>query len=252
MSGSATTRIRQQLADRVSEILRLIDETSSEPGHLHDLRVACRRLLVARPLLDSGKKDVPRNWISVLEAFLDHSGEVRDAHVFCHWCRSKRLPEPALDAENARLRRLYDALRRERETLQSSLDRAVQHAKPGPAVIANLWQSAEQRFRRRLRQLHRDDPRAFHRFRVALKKLRYVVELLNDLGQVEVEQARGFGEWQDRLGELQDIQVILARIDEPALRDQLQRNSEQLMRDLFDSLGDLVRSVDQLNAQIQN
>ncbi len=218
--------LRRRYRKRLHRCQRRFSEVA-----VHDLRIETRRLLAMLDLLRTLQFErAVRKPRKVLKRRLDAFDGLRDTHVCLALLKPLRREFPEA--------RPLDALwrRRERE-LVAQLGREIKATKPARlqkrltkvektvrAVAdserrsyARLAQTAlreayarVQALRRRIR---RNAPATLHRTRVAFKRFRYLTELLEPLlpglTQERREQMRGC---QSRMGDIQDLQVLLAAV----------------------------------------
>ncbi len=199
---------------------------------VHDLRIETRRLLALLDLLRSLQFErAVRKPRKVLKRRLDAFDGLRDTHVCLALLKPLRREFPEA--------RPLDALwrRRERE-LVAQLGREIKTTKPARLQKrlkdvektarargdSERWSSHAQLAQTALREayarvlalrrrIRRNAPATVHRTRVAFKRFRYLTELLEPLlpglTQEHREQMRGF---QSRMGDIQDLQVLLAAV----------------------------------------
>jgi CHAD domain-containing protein len=199
---------------------------------VHQARVATRRLREALPLL--GPRDVRRAWARAARRLTRALGPVRELDVAL-----ATLGELAGDAPRAAIRCLADSIEEERARLQADLvaqiDRVhIDKLRRKPVTVADDAASGTQsRTRRaaygaaaRARAARRavrlraaiDSaagmyvPERLHMVRIAVKKLRYALEIARDLsGSAAVARLRALRRAQDLLGRLYDLEVLIAR-----------------------------------------
>jgi len=208
-----------------------------DPEHLHQMRVACRRLRAllreARPMLDPG-------WIEPLRAEIewlgDELGAVRDLDVL----RQRLSDEIAtLDPADARGgARLIRAVEADRDRIRGGLLAALRSARylellgaledaarqpriiDGDVSLEAVARDAFRRLRRAVRGLG-DEPsdEALHEVRIKAKRARYAGELAAPMvgkpAERFIDRAKDF---QDLLGEYQDAVVAQQRLRELASR----------------------------------
>jgi CHAD domain-containing protein len=201
---------------------------------VHQLRVETRRLLALLDLLDrlvSGKEhDALRR---LLKALFDSSASLRDTQV--QWLfvqkHRRRFPEAELlsDVLTRRKNRLVKKLKKklhrsgEKETkklasaLRGKFDGALLEAglrARGPAIILR---HADATFARVVGLRRRIDParaETIHRTRVAFKKFRYLVELLQPLlPGVSRRKLKVMHDYQNLMGEIQDLEILQETLD---------------------------------------
>lgn len=213
---------------------------SEDPEFLHQFRVALRRmntlLRVFKPHLPDG---FAQAWSADLKEIASSTGEARDLDVMLETVlrpmlgsgdkvRSKPVKraiaacEAARDAASLPAARLLDGhtlLRFSREL--SLLDPQACHedfAGFAEARLGQLHRRAMKRFQQVVRSHRAADA---HRFRIALKHLRYACEFFAEIfDEAEMTQyAREVAGLQDDFGFVNDLYVALARLDGWAAQD---------------------------------
>lgn len=156
---------------------------------IHDMRVSTRRLRAAVHLFGDRKL---RRYEEQAKALQDALGEIRDIQLQIHWLRShargrQGALRPIINERSRKLLVSTRALRRRlaqwRDETAPALSKALSSIRSGERLGGN-------RMRRRLKKKlarvmprlaafdESTDPATIHRLRIALKKLRYEVELL--------------------------------------------------------------------------
>jgi CHAD domain-containing protein len=209
-----------------------------DTGALHSTRVACRRLREVLPVLQLDA-DTARKLRRRLRRATRRLGEVRDFDVLTslvtELLRDRRYSRPALMALQAELKQARasacEALEaklppRKLQKLARRLKRVAKHVEPDDEGDsrqakrqnrASIWALDALVVRRAglLREAVTAagtvyNPQALHDVRVAIKKLRYAVEL-----RAEARETRATSEVsvlkssQDLLGRLHDVQVLI-------------------------------------------
>ncbi len=224
--------------------LTLLDEARQgcgrlgDPGDaeaLHDFRVALRRLrTVLRSFRETLGRTVPKRLQRRLRDVARATNAGRDAEVQLVWIRS-HLAElgsrPGLPWLLARLEdrrdRAYAELQQETtqefRQLELRLRRALNAARadgrasepPFAAAVAMLIREHVAALEQELAASHaaRDDE-AIHRARIAAKRLRYLLEPLMDASQPAHAAVARLKQLQTLLGELHDLQVLVAELGE--------------------------------------
>jgi CHAD domain-containing protein len=126
----------------------------------------------------------------------------------------KRIGKVVAAAETRMMSGVFTSVRR---TMRSRLAiPAVRHA-----FLTALQGAAASAFTRAvdcLRRARPDNMGSIHQLRVSFKKFRYLVEMLAPLLGVTREQLKAMNAYQVRMGEVQDIQVLISSINAFALR----------------------------------
>lgn len=210
----------------------------TEPG-IHDLRVATRRLIatldmVAAVLPGGRLRRMRRELKKHLKAFSD----LRDVHVQLLAVRAMLRAYPSVRRFHASLMTLERRLVRnaaaeiarvkikvmqdvvvewESMLLAFFQEEAVQRA--GGAVLLGTAGATFARAVGCLQSISPADARSIHRFRVAFKKFRYTIEAIQPLlDQVGKTEMKAMNAYQTAMGEIQDVEVLLASIRSFALR----------------------------------
>jgi len=84
-------------------------------------------------------------------------------------------------------------------------------------------------------------PEAFHKVRISLKKLRYFLELLEDGFQIKQPTLSLLKSWQDRLGHLQDLEVLLSILEDDHFNQS--KDSIILKTNIHNQISDLRNSL---------
>lgn len=215
-----------------------------DPDHLHDMRVASRRL---RTMLEVLGEAIP---VEAREAFARDLrwvgralGRVRDLDVQLQ--RVAALRAESAEFERAALEifarwleirrgrqrtRLLERLDSERYAAFVAEARAWVEAPPpagapGSAAVAPAYHTGQRLTSARGRELHEAyasaerslAPEDLHAVRIAAKKLRYTVEYFADLtGPGSARRAKRLARFQDFLGERQDTATLLRRLKQYA------------------------------------
>ena len=216
-------------------------------GKVHRLRKETRRLLAG---LDLAGNLIPRRRRQRLrrdlKAVLAALGPLRDAQV-----QRRRLA--GLAKNQAGHRALARRLRQRESKVIREAASALSTLRPGSTrreILAayrvdagNPRQDLQLRsaVRRAVRQARAqlaarwprstDDIAAFHRARVALKRLRYQLELLRSLGAaLRPECLRQLRSYQQGLGDLHDGQLMLIRLEKLAAKGRIDAPLHHLLR----------------------
>jgi CHAD domain-containing protein len=204
----------------------------TEPG-IHDLRVATRRLLAVLDLADAVLPgEVGPRSRRVLRRNLRSFSPLRDCHVRIltlrgltrrftvsrPMLREARVLEKELIREAARVIARFDAASFGREVSAiaeslASLEETPAQAQAAAAVLAGVAAKKYLRVASRGRKLSAGDTKTIHRLRVAFKEYRYTLEallpLFHGVGKAHMKTMSAF---QDRMGEIQDIEVLIAAV----------------------------------------
>ncbi|MDW8308221.1 MAG: CHAD domain-containing protein [Verrucomicrobiales bacterium] len=202
------------------------------PTPIHELRVETRRTLALLDLLQAlGFEAAGGKTRRMLKRQLDAFDALRDVQVGQEWLSRwlARFPEarPLARYLRRREKELCAALRKKLHRLKprrpdkalKALARDLQEAAADDVnageVLRRPLQRAAARVMRFRRQIRPPDTQAIHRTRVAFKKLRYLCESLQPwLPGLSARRLRRMRTWQTRMGEIQDIRVLLGHMEE--------------------------------------
>jgi CHAD domain-containing protein len=234
--------------DGAAEAGRRARHDPRDADALHRFRVNLRRVVVSAKLLEN-PNGIPAKLRKRLRRALRETGAWRDGHVSALWLsdyagrtRSQGGGAAALAKSLSRSAASAPAepgwWRKIDRTLEK-MRRAVEARSPKkPELRAAERAAAEKEWRRltrRLRRLHRScGPPALHSARIAVRRLRYLLEAMGTVprGLPEPSALRGL---QGALGEVHDRDVIAAAIAAagraPELRSRARRALRQLKRE---------------------
>ncbi len=215
-----------------------------DPEHLHDMRVASRRLRTMLEVLEEALAPETREAFAAELRWVGRGlGRVRDLdvqllRVEALRAESAEFERPALEIfgrwlEIRRARRRVRLLERLDSPRYASLiaaARAWADAPPaapaaGTAAALPAYHAAQRIAAARLRDLHDAyaaadrslAPGDLHILRITAKKLRYTVEYFADLtGPGSAKRAKRLARFQDFLGDRRDIAVLLGRMKQYA------------------------------------
>jgi CHAD domain-containing protein len=253
--------------------LKLCQKHFSEES-VHDLRVETRRLLSMLELLGAlDSHDYLRQARGILKKRLDAFDGLRDTQVQLLRLKRSRRAFPTVKtlrrALKRRERRLITTTAREVKASRTGklarqmvlLKKALQKTFADPAVASRraimLAQTVERAFERVVALRQRIDPArttTIHRTRIGFKKFRYMVECLQPvLPGVTREQIGAMHDYQTGMGDIQDIETLLARLDRLSAKKKikakpLQPFRDELIRQRALSVKAYLKSADQLYA----
>jgi len=255
-SASSALLLRQ----RVLALRRMLPGARTGDVHaVHQARVATRRLREAMPLLEAGKpgrkmERVARDLTGVLGPVreldvallmlsdLQGTDGVPAAAVAC-LRRAVSEERRALHKETARRIGEYDLERLQQKALRA-LEKKADGAAGGVDRRAQIAAARRRAARRAARVETAIDvagaiylPDRLHQVRIAVKKLRYALEMVRDLSGSRAEaRIRVLKRSQDLLGRMHDLEVLIARtrgLQAAAVRDlKLSSDLDQLVRRL--------------------
>lgn len=206
---------------------------------VHKFRIASRNMLVIAPLLDESCA-----WKKRVKQQLKALGPLRDLQVlaarFSEGDPLHRELEKAIDRE---LRNIHlDIPKTFRSQLKSSCTQAVHRMGKVPEhfekAAASHFSAVTEKLLTRLAAINSDQPKTFHRLRIAYKNFRYLAVFIHDVGLLQHLDKKALKQWQMLLGNIQDDTVAAAWLQEkhPEARDlisSIQQHS-QALRQQFD------------------
>lgn len=235
MTTARRSRSTLLLQQRVTAIRRMLPGArDGEVRAVHQARVATRRLREALPLISAGKAG--RRLERVARSLTGVLGTVRELDVALQMLqeltRSNGAPASAIAAlrsaiSNERLilqreaAKQIDAIdmeRLERKAVQVLERRTVESEHPVDRHARVL--AARRRAARRAQRVEAAVdaagaiylPDRLHQIRIAVKKLRYALEIARDLTRSRAEaRIRSLKRMQDLLGRMHDLEVLIAR-----------------------------------------
>jgi CHAD domain-containing protein len=226
LAGSVRTA-RHRFRKRLERCRKKTSETA-----VHDLRVETRRLLALLDLLESlhvecSLKKLRKDFKKRLDAFDD----LRDTQVQLRLLKPlwPEFPEAAnfrallRDREKDLVGKLsrkvkatkYSRLNRQLKLVEQHLERCAGNAlrDSSGALAAAAARRVFARVAVLRRRVRRSAPSTLHRMRVAFKRFRYLNELLQPfLPHLNEERLDRMKQYQGAAGEIQDIEVLLARL----------------------------------------
>ena len=246
---------------------------SGSEGSVHDLRVAMRRLMATVDMIrtiipDEGLQKTRRSLRKHLKGF----NQLRDTHIQILALRRLAREFPPLRPLGTELRRREAKLMRaSRGTIRSinppHLERSLADASvrlgallrlPGVRDVAGatamgaMGAAFARAFELR-QQVNPGDPASIHRLRVVFKKCRYMVEVLRPLlPGVDERFLKSLDAYQTRMGEVQDMGVIMATVNSFTLHSRyaptlslvpVQQRLAQMRKDRID---EFLRHADEL------
>jgi CHAD domain-containing protein len=240
-------------------------------GAVHELRIETRRLLAMLDLLDALQvRDSLKKTRKEFKKRLDAFDELRDTHVQLSLLKPlcRDFPE-AREFDLLLLRRekkLIGQLHQDIEAVkQARLERRLKalekelrksaKAKPRKAGSSLAAAALGETFARVVllrRLVRRNNTKTIHQMRVAFKRFRYMSELLQPmLPRLTKKRLRRMQEYQSMMGNIQDLEVLLAGLKEavaetclPAaamrnLRSELLRRRRHLIEVFMDAIDGL-------------
>jgi CHAD domain-containing protein len=206
-----------------SELKRCRTEFSNEA--VHDLRIATRRMMVLIQLLRTLD---PRPRLQKLQRTfkdqLDSFDDLRDTQVMLadvsetlqELAQLRPFEEYLIKNEESLLRTVKEKFKqiqprgiakRVDKTRESLEDQALEHLED------RLLQAVDDAFlltKQRFGWVNPADPPTIHRVRLAFKKFRYLIEIINPMVPAfPMEHFKGMNDYQGAMGEIQDIEILL-------------------------------------------
>jgi triphosphatase len=229
--------LRLALWRRGQEFLAQLDRTRQEPVSeaVHECRVASRRLqAMLQSLVPIVGKKVARKLTRSVRSTRRALCKLRDVHVQLEWTEKNpelsELCEFLKSRESKRSERATDRLKKlslgkmelQLEVVDAHLAGATEEPEGLGAVLATLRDSLHHSLTlssEALSQVDSHHTQSYHRLRLQLKRFRYLLEMLTELGPAEGIPDLSRGQWeqlkslQSTLGCLQDIEVLTQRLD---------------------------------------
>lgn len=207
----------------MEQVLKEADRAAADfaADPVHDLRVALRRCRSMAEGIQAIDPDPAwKKMRKMGKGLFGSLGTLRDCQILMEWTEKLGAPddpvvaglmeygrsqEAGLKQQAAQALQQFD--RKQWQRWARTLPRRAGRLRPGSEPFQSLalerWSQA-----RRLQSvaLKSEDPAAFHRLRIGLKKFRYVVE--NFLPQLHPQWAAGLKQIQDALGDIHDLDVL--------------------------------------------
>ena len=244
LGGSLNTQWR-----RYRKRLRRCQKHFSEEA-VHDVRVETRRLLSTIELLGAfiPERDI-RKVRRELKRHLDTFGQLRDtqvqlgyigrmagafpdAHAFYDWLRKRearftRITRKAVKRiRTKRLGRRLAAFEKEIRCRRKQVTREQAFV-----MVRRAMNRAFARVAQLCRHVRADDIRTIHRTRIAFKRFRYMVEALSPLlPAVTEDHRRALRGYQCMMGDIQDMEVLLAALDKFVQKEEVNAASARRLK----------------------
>jgi len=241
--------LKEQWRDYRKEFKRCQERFGEDS--VHQLRIAIRRMLSTLSLLATV---LPGENVTVaqraLKKRLKTFARLRDTHVQLLDVQKRRRDFPAAktfrDALARRERRLIKRVRRRMSDAQhgalAGSIRAIQEQlrelagdpeqeRTKVASVLSVAREAYAGVIRRYCAIQPAQATTIHRTRVAFKKFRYMIESLQPLlPRVTQRQLRSMRDYQTRMGDIQDVEVLLTDLDKFILKHQFAGGEWELLR----------------------
>jgi CHAD domain-containing protein len=236
--------LQSSLAERWKRYRRALNRCRRKFSEkaVHDSRVEARRLLSLLELLNVfiGRAHLKRSK-RVLKRHLDAFDQLRDTQVqilLLEKCQ-RQFPEtkPLLDKLARHEKRCLKQAQRRLEKIRSSQLKKVVHLlcrqlarlHPDAAHRTAVLISVADAFTRTAALQRAMDPGAvetIHETRIAFKRFRYMIEALEPLyPSITPQRLAAMQKYQAMMGEVQDSEVLLARLDKYARRHPARRST---------------------------
>lgn len=230
---------------------------SYQPGGLHAFRVSIRRIRSILKQMDSPRA---RRYRKVWGGFAAVTNQARDWDVFMKWASSQLGQD---DFETFRLLnrdRLESSHQAVIEVLQSAhwhrhlrewrdlLERSGEAATEGNAAVITLEQALEKAKLTLVRALSIGDDRSWHKFRIAVKDVRYVADAMPGKPEPGSERAllidsckrlqTILGQWHDTVVQLNMLEELQEAAIHDRLRELIRDRQQKLLSQIRDMLTD--------------
>lgn len=229
--ASLVTRVLDKRWRRFRQALKRCRNQSSETS-VHELRVSIRRLLstleVLRHIVPEGTLKKGRRSLRKMLSLLSPP---RDAQICVQYLTELLPTYPELERPHRIATKQEEKLIRkagielgeiETNSLEKLIDRsrktlAARSVRSGRdlSTLHHAIDTAFETVLKRRREIDRSIPVTIHRTRVAFKKFRYLIEMLQPvLEGVPVKQLRQMNNLQAQMGKIQDLEVVSAYLDD--------------------------------------
>jgi CHAD domain-containing protein len=237
---------------RYRKRLKRCQEHFSEEA-VHDVRVQTRRLLSTIELLGAfiPERDIQKVR-RALKRHLDTFDQLRDTQVQLGYVGRMAGTFPDASA-------FYDWLRNRKARFTRTTRKAVKHIKTKRlgrwlaafekeiwlqrkritrerafAIVRRAINQAFARVAQRCRHVRADDTKTIHRTRIAFKRFRYMIEALAPLlPAVTEDHRRALRGYQCMMGDIQDMEVLLAALDKFVQKEKVNaRSARRLKKEL--------------------
>ena len=258
-------KLRSYLADKLryyfDSILFYADATIDDPDdaeNLHQFRVNSRRAnSILKEFGECFDKTYLQKTKSTLNGFIKMSNEARDLDVFLQRLQKLRLP-PGMELDE-----LVSVLQRKRnhayQTLFGDLAKvpAILYALKRPVMRGcktGVKKALKNHFKSRVKKLKSlgtsiKTDEEFHALRIALKRVRYVAELMVERKIMKKSRLRRLKALQDLFGEIQDAAVETRKIFDLAHNNSFTPTTLLAMGKVA---GDLIEHKEQLKQELKS
>jgi CHAD domain-containing protein len=242
MKSEFPAALAAHLAERIREMRRRYCKRLARcqkkfsEGAVHELRIETRRLLAMLDLLDAlGVREALKKTRRIFKRRLDAFDELRDTHVQLSLLKPLCRDFPEAREFNLMLlrreKKLIGELHHDIEAVkQARLERRLKalekelrksaKTKPRKAGVSLAAAALSETFARVVllrRMVRRNNTKTIHQMRVAFKRFRYMSELLQTmLPRLTKKHLRRMQEYQSMMGDIQDMEVLLAGLKEAA------------------------------------
>ncbi len=213
-----------KLENFISEYKNCKKELTEE--HVHDIRVALRRLMalteIMYPLLEVSKRRSKNN-IKLMKQKFKTFGPLRDIHTSILYIDDMKNDFPDLESFLKHLNILEEDLSKklskefnkmeisDLKEISESLQKKMSKISKTDDIYKMLLASARTSFEDVISLLEKadsDDIKSIHKVRIAFKKFRYMIEVIDSINPVGRDFHDNMKAVQDILGNIQDLSVV--------------------------------------------
>jgi CHAD domain-containing protein len=197
-------------------------QTNATAENIHDFRIACREVLACYPLL----KDIgpAKRWKPFIKDALDALDRLRDLQQMQEHLLQQQLLLPSVvhstlekPIEKATQHWLDYAPTLQAQKFLRAIAATKKSLKPSNSLSDRLQDTFEKQWNKALYLTHKSllaadasDLESLHRLRIRYKKIRYLLELLENNISLSLHRET-LKQWQDTLGDVQDF-LVMARL----------------------------------------
>lgn len=182
---------------------------------IHAFRVASRQLLALEPVLNTPENN--RYWAKKANSWLKRCGEIRNLQVLQHKFdfsqRVDTILEQAINKEIKNNQEIFKKIggKKFREELTDCTGKFYKTIEKNPNQFAHkvldAWSVTKAELLDSISSLQPDTPKTFHQLRIKYKKVRYLVDFLDEAQLININLSGELKHWQNRLGEIQDLSM---------------------------------------------
>jgi CHAD domain-containing protein len=197
-------------------------QTDPSPENIHDFRIACREVLACDALFK--KMGLAKRWMHCIKDALDAIDSLRDLQLIHKQLLQQQLVSPC-DIQGAIEKPLRKANRHwlnyaptlqnpdfssAMAAIEKSLTSDKDISKHLQVAFQKQWKKALYHTLKSLLAADASDLKSLHRLRIRFKKLRYLMELLENDLSLSLHRDT-LKQWQEKLGGVQDF-FVMARL----------------------------------------